>query len=173
MTFLKSCNSFIFSLRRVSNVCAVMMLFSFTQIPSWPTGGGITLQQATEKCQGMLQLSAAATTCSPLVGTLTLDVSLESCLEDILVSGWREKWAGALTSWDFVCQIDLHIILPGSLQHITPCITWFCMNWVLACPFSVVENIALKYNYVVFCLFLGVLHYSFVHLFTWSMDGHL
>ena len=67
-------------------------LYIFTvQIPSWPTGGGITLEQATERCRGMLQLSAAATTCSPLVGTLTLDVSLESCLEDILVSGWRER----------------------------------------------------------------------------------
>jgi len=67
-------------------------LYIFTvQIPSWPTGGGITLEQATERCRGMLQLSAAATTCSPLVGTLTLDVSLESCLEDILVSEWRER----------------------------------------------------------------------------------
>ena len=115
-----------------------IMFFIFLQVPSWPTEGGITLETATERCRGMLQLSAAATTCSPLVGTLTVDVSLESCLEDIQVSGRRERRGADLTGWQsYMHQIYPHVLSLVDLQYNAPCNTMFCMNLVLACPSSV------------------------------------
>ncbi len=54
---------------------------------TWPTASGITLQQATDRCQQGIESSTVYTRClNEVIGSDVMDSLTFACREDILVS---------------------------------------------------------------------------------------
>ncbi|KAK7469526.1 hypothetical protein BaRGS_00036472, partial [Batillaria attramentaria] len=79
------------------------------ELPTWPTPSGITREQASQLCQAVLDVSAAATACSPLIGDLALDLSLEACIGDIQIMD-NGTWAlNILEDILVTCRLEITI----------------------------------------------------------------
>ena len=88
-----------------------------SQVYTWPTKAGWTLENATEYCRNYMLLSASGAACVDQVADVNLEATLNGCVDDIQVGLVSTS---SLDSYKYNCTLQRVAVCGGKQRFLTP-----------------------------------------------------